>query len=131
MVTQEAEAAAQLAVSASLSMSANVNISALAMRDEEAIHLEEAIQFSKTEADSAIDEGLVCGSIQDFEVVADILVSRLHVDQDVVTGGRRGTAVLVTTTLDCYGYLVVFGVLDCYFAVDSRVKDARTTTLSS
>ena len=83
------------------------------MTDEEAVHLEEAVEFAEAEADAAVDEGFICRLVQDLQVGANVLVSRLHVDEDVCTGSRRGTPVLVASTLDCYGDLVVFGVLDC------------------
>jgi hypothetical protein len=82
------------------------------VRDEQVVHLEKAIELSETEADTAVDERLVRALIQDSQVDADGLVCRLHVDEDVVAGSRRGSAVLVAATLDCHGDLVVFGVSD-------------------
>lgn len=56
MITQEAEAAAQLTVATRLSMSSNVDTLALAVWDEQAVHLEEAVELAKTDTDAAVDE---------------------------------------------------------------------------
>ena len=85
MVAQEAEAAAQLTVSARLSMFANMDTSALAMRDEQVVIFEEAIELSETEAGAAVDKCFVCGLVQDFQVLADLFVCLLHINQNVGT----------------------------------------------
>jgi hypothetical protein len=89
-----------------------MHISTLSVREKQIVFGQEAVELAETPADTDIEERLVGGLIQDFQVVVEILESRLQVKQDVGTGSGGGATVLVATALDRNGDFVRFCVLE-------------------
>lgn len=112
MVAKESEAATKLPVASCLRMPADVHISTLPVGKEQFVVLEEAIEFAQTPTDTGVEERLVSGLAEDFQIIIEVLEGRLHVKQDVGSGGRRRTAVLMSAALDRHGDVVRFRVLE-------------------
>jgi hypothetical protein len=125
MVTEQPKATAKLAVASCLRMPADMHISTLSVWEEQVVLFQEAIELTKTEADTDVDERFVSGLIKNLNVVVEILECWLHVEQDTSSGGGGCATVLMAATLDRHSDVVRFGVLESSndVSIASRLHD--------
>ncbi|CAI6317328.1 unnamed protein product [Periconia digitata] len=107
VVAKQPEAATKLTISSGLCMPTNVDIRTLSMWEEQPVGGQKAVQLTKTEADTDVDEGFVCSLVQDSQVFLQIFECWLQIKKNVWPRGRRGPAVLMPAALNRNGDIVL------------------------